>query len=461
MFTLKKTLVAALVACACVSAQAQFDGRMIGTRGTMCTCDDADGPIYDTELAEMIGAKIPDCVKKLLVFTQCYGGDFLDNFAGDPNTAATSANEPGKPAYYGGYDDDAAAGLRPGAGRTAGDMHGDASAPGAKDPRETPQTGGGLPVGGFPLDPVGTNGISSRHILFYAGKPNAADDGYLDTIRDNFAGEANTTVRGVGGAPGHYDHPGTHKGLQDALDEIAAEIAASPSPCREQFILFVSDHGDLHTVNPTRSICPPFGILPYTLPGYQSPHVPIEPWLWTPDNITSLSVWFPLGETGELFMPGAGRYIPNGQFRLRVTTPSGMMTLSQSVETYVELDGFDVGNRPMEGVRLSFRIPENLMIDSFFDVFVNVELMNFTPRNLVVRDVSLDSGSIQKGISDNPHCRADFNRDGVIDFFDYDDFILCFELGICPPGSDADFNNDGSIDFFDYDDFVIAFEQGC
>ena len=30
-----------------------------------------------------------------------------------------------------------------------------------------------------------------------------------------------------------------------------------------------------------------------------------------------------------------------------------------------------------------------------------------------------------------------------------------------PTGRNADFNNDGFVDFFDFDDFVVAFETGC
>ena len=60
-----------------------------------------------------------------------------------------------------------------------------------------------------------------------------------------------------------------------------------------------------------------------------------------------------------------------------------------------------------------------------------------------------------------PACRPDFNADGFLDFFDYDQFVDCFETGICPPGASADFNGDGFADFFDYDDFVTAFEAGC
>ncbi len=59
------------------------------------------------------------------------------------------------------------------------------------------------------------------------------------------------------------------------------------------------------------------------------------------------------------------------------------------------------------------------------------------------------------------HCPADFNGDHAVDFFDYDDFVTCFEGAGCPPGKTADFNGDTAIDFFDYDDFVVAFEHGC
>ncbi|MBU6414419.1 MAG: hypothetical protein KGS45_13225 [Planctomycetes bacterium] len=54
-------------------------------------------------------------------------------------------------------------------------------------------------------------------------------------------------------------------------------------------------------------------------------------------------------------------------------------------------------------------------------------------------------------------CAADFNADGIVDFFDYLDFVAAFSSS--DPG--ADFNNDSSIDFFDYLDFVAAFSVPC
>ncbi|MBU6414051.1 MAG: hypothetical protein KGS45_11315 [Planctomycetes bacterium] len=54
-------------------------------------------------------------------------------------------------------------------------------------------------------------------------------------------------------------------------------------------------------------------------------------------------------------------------------------------------------------------------------------------------------------------CPADYNRDGVVDFFDYLDFSADFDAEDCK----SDFNFDRSIDFFDYLDFTDAFDAGC
>jgi hypothetical protein len=71
------------------------------------------------------------------------------------------------------------------------------------------------------------------------------------------------------------------------------------------------------------------------------------------------------------------------------------------------------------------------------------------------------TGGYWTGASQPPGCPADFNGDGFLDFFDYDDYVGCYETGVCPPGRTADFNNDQFVDFFDYDEFVGAFETGC
>lgn len=58
-------------------------------------------------------------------------------------------------------------------------------------------------------------------------------------------------------------------------------------------------------------------------------------------------------------------------------------------------------------------------------------------------------------------CIADFNGDSFVDFFDYLDYVTCFEGEGCPAGRSADVNGDDFVDFFDYADYVDAFETGC
>jgi len=58
-------------------------------------------------------------------------------------------------------------------------------------------------------------------------------------------------------------------------------------------------------------------------------------------------------------------------------------------------------------------------------------------------------------------CGADFNNDRFVDFFDFNDFVDCFEGGTCPVGRSSDYNGDGFVDFFDINDFVADFEAGC
>jgi hypothetical protein len=58
-------------------------------------------------------------------------------------------------------------------------------------------------------------------------------------------------------------------------------------------------------------------------------------------------------------------------------------------------------------------------------------------------------------------CGADFNDDGFVDFFDFNDFVDCFDGVVCPPGRTSDYNGDGFTDFFDANDFVADFDTGC
>jgi hypothetical protein len=122
--------------------------------------------------------------------------------------------------------------------------------------------------------------------------------------------------------------------------------------------------------------------------------------------------------------------------------------IQQSVRTYWGVLGcFKIGwggNDPIPVDSVAFT-PINPLLP--FDDASSVTVAARDISEIVVADIDAAA----------PLCNADFNQDGFLDFFDYDDFVLAFETGV----GNADFNGDGFTDFFDYDDFVLAFELGC
>jgi hypothetical protein len=56
-----------------------------------------------------------------------------------------------------------------------------------------------------------------------------------------------------------------------------------------------------------------------------------------------------------------------------------------------------------------------------------------------------------------PDCPADYNEDGLVDFFDVQQFLAAFSA----QQPEADFNNDNQYDFFDVQAFLDAFSNGC
>jgi RHS repeat-associated protein len=54
---------------------------------------------------------------------------------------------------------------------------------------------------------------------------------------------------------------------------------------------------------------------------------------------------------------------------------------------------------------------------------------------------------------------GDYNRDGFVDPFDYDDFMACYEDSICVGSRTADVDRNGFVDFFDFDLFVEAYDN--
>ncbi len=175
---------------------------------------------------------------------------------------------------------------------------------------------------------------------------------------------------------------------------------------------------------------------------------------------------------------------------LRVATPDGLYTLELQVGTLaigaapsptgLQALGFVDSLEAADDTESHFRM-------SFFDVFYGLNVAGHNLPDADRRAVILTASSgrdsltlaqatrnFTRSVFAHPatvtlsgssplevDCHADFNGDGFVDFFDFDDFIQCFEGLPCPPGRDADFNHDGFIDFFDLDDFIADFERGC
>jgi len=104
----------------------------------------------------------------------------------------------------------------------------------------------------------------------------------------------------------------------------------------------------------------------------------------------------------------------------------------------------------------SFPIPAAQRTNQFRIRFVASDLATGSLVEAAIDAVNLSSINCTP-----PNCPADFNGDGFLDGFDYDDYVNCFEGVACPPGKSSDFNNDGFTDGFDYDEFVAVFQAGC
>jgi probable HAF family extracellular repeat protein len=90
--------------------------------------------------------------------------------------------------------------------------------------------------------------------------------------------------------------------------------------------------------------------------------------------------------------------------------------------------------------------------------------------NLVPQDISYDGTSMTGwGFLSSDYrgwviqglppvcCPADYNCDGFLDLFDYDEFVADYEFGSLR----ADMNKDGFIDFFDFEEYSELYETGC
>jgi hypothetical protein len=331
--------------------------------------------IYDDELRALLDEYIPtsNAHSALLVFTQCYAGDLLDNFAGRPNTGVISATSPGgEVSQYGGYHDDAAAGLYPAAGRTSDDVH--TAGVAGKDPSENPTSQGDT----IPLDPIsGKAAITSRHVLFFAGEAgnlSAADIADRNNVVANFAGQPSTTVTTVGfGGGAGWNHPGTLAGLRQALSDIRDQMGPG-----EQFILFVGDHGDYDMVDdtPTCEGDGTCGSEPFAFPASVAGGMAGDD-----NNVPGVGVLSPTSIGGPVYVTACDSFFD--------VCINGDILLDQ----FIDLDLNGLVDKPGEGYYGRMDLPEEFVLDS-----EAVMVMVHIPPLMTLRRISLESGEISRGM---------------------------------------------------------------
>lgn len=374
------------------AAQATY-GTLSSKKGT--------ASVYDWELQALIGkyfdnndgatdGVVSDNI--LLYFTECYGGDKLENFngatnntahdsVGFTNTSSYSANSAGKKSKYGGYHDDAATALAP--GTTSGAVH--AAGVAGKDASETPQAQG-------PSKNVG--GASSTHVLIWSGQSNNMDEGDITDIIDSFQGQPNTTVHALanqGNGGGYLPYNGVT--IKDATKaNLEAELAAIDAlmGAGEQFIMFVTDHGNIETANipdPPQQVIPGNGQMNYQL---FTPTEVLTGWLTDPQNIPTLTLALPFGSLSHInpltdISVGVNNWAVDSFFDITYQIDFGSY-------------GGTIGEAPMDYIQYAF--PEQYLLSGLnlgSDWLNNIVVHNNSlTGSLSVMEVILGSGDIQK-----------------------------------------------------------------
>jgi hypothetical protein len=401
-------------------------------------------------LSTAIEEFIPAESQKLLVLTECFAGNVALSaaFRNAPNTcilAATVQNQTGK---YGGYHDDAARALKPEGGRTARTVHtqgvkGKKTAPPGTtntwlyrfENSEWPITGGTLPPEAFLLEPITpTSQVQSRHIIIFMGQPETKevrienhdgvtvplprgaptqidDNADREAIIQNFAGQPNTTVVTLGGGPSRnnpdlgtngWGMPGTSYALGRALEAAGAAIRASENPAREQFILFVGDHGDLGIdAAPFRTNATAHRgtRLPAELPIVSGDDV-LYRLLRRDTNSTPLvTVNVEPASGGQLQDAAAGFPLANlnlsGPYALRLVDPQSGSYLDLTDWSRFDFDADRNGQvepAAQEFVGLVFPVSEFALFSQFLGKNLSVEFINNSAADLALTGLRLDYG---------------------------------------------------------------------
>ena len=402
--------------------------------------------ISDQQLSQLIESAVPDESQRLLIFGQCFGGEFASSaLFNHPNTATMSASLPDEPAQYGGYHEGAAKGLKPEAGRTGQSVHNDGEATrfnAGELYTEHPTTGGGLPLSQFSLEPATADGnVRSRHIVVYAGSPGSRlrrnrdtadpeldangekqqvyDSADRDAIKKAFEGQPNTTVHSVGGPPSDsdpnagtdgWDFPGDFNGLARSMYLVSQEMQKAADKSKEQFILFVGDHGEYRigcdapvTVPPgSRSILSDFKVMSAS-PALENAMV------GDLDNKPSFDFFVPFDDFNVSVMRDSeGNYIPfhsYGDFILEVIPAAGSGTpiiLRTFFEQYRDSGDDILGNQSGEGLQFRFEMGEATFLRNFaHGAPVAIALTNNNPFPVRVGEIAQSTGVIPRG----PHIK--------------------------------------------------------
>jgi hypothetical protein len=342
-------------------------------RATLAT-KAGDKGIFDWQLRDLIRRFIgSNYYSKIIAFTECFGGDAAAVFPDARNTTIMTAADAGELSYYGGYHYEFAKALLPGS--TTDAVHETASNNNKFKGVEHPTIKG-------PNQSIGVGGdIHSCHVLVWAGNPEDLDWNDIDHIRHNFAGRLNTTVTVLAGdwtsPPDRLppDGAATFASLRETLRKIGKQMAPD-----EQFILVVTDHGNLAPVQ--KELAMPTNVPVNVIMGF-NPHI-YDVIKGDPASHPYLAIFTQLD--APPIPPGTLTVSFNGL---------GPYTVGQNVEqTDLDYDGDGVADQ------YEYDIPVDKA--TLLEGDNSVVLYNSGPADLTLHSVGLDSGAIQRLGDGNP-----------------------------------------------------------
>ncbi len=175
-----------------------------------------------------------------------------------------------------------------------------------------------------------------------------------------------------------------------------------------------------------------------------------------------------------------GPLIPTGYTAPLIASSGPGTSLLETVfeegqTVYVDFAYANFGTDPSGTFRVELCLNGDLVgfLDDTLDaqsgtLITDVEIENLTPGDHLL-EVKLDVGDVVGETDEGNNvyalvitvtgsvCVADFNGDGVLNFFDVSAFLTDFNAGL----NSADLNNDGLLNFFDVSAFLTAYTAGC